>query len=165
MPIIELDRVTFRHAGATEPALRDVSLAIEGGELVAILGRNGAGKSTLALMLDGIVPNLVTGELTGSIRVAGLDPSRTPVPEMAGVVGVVFDTPEFQVSQATVAEEVAFGLENLGVPREEMRGGSRRCSPRSGSPASRTASRSTSRAASSSGSRSPRCWSCDRGSS
>ena len=120
MPIIELDRVTVRHGDATEPALRDVSLSIEEGELVAILGRNGAGKSTLALTLDGIVPNLVAGELTGSIRVAGLDPSRTPVPEMAGVVGIVFDTPEFQMSQATAAEEVAFGLENLGVPREEM---------------------------------------------
>jgi energy-coupling factor transporter ATP-binding protein EcfA2 len=121
VPIIELDRVTFRHAEAAEPALRDVSLAIEDGELVAILGRNGAGKSTLALTLDGIVPSLVTGELAGRVRVAGLEPSRTPVPEMAGVVGVVFDTPEFQMSQATVAEEVAFGLENLGVPREQMR--------------------------------------------
>jgi len=121
MPIIELDGVSFRHAGAETDALRDVRLTIEDGEYVAILGRNGAGKTTLGQCLNGIVPNLVTGELRGRVAVAGRDPARTPVRDMAGLVGMVFDNPEFQMSQLTVAEEVALGLENLGVPVDEMR--------------------------------------------
>jgi energy-coupling factor transport system ATP-binding protein len=120
MPIIELDRVSFRHDGSETDALRDVRLTIEEGEYVAILGRNGAGKTTLGQCLNGIVPNLVTGELRGRVSVAGHDPARTPVRAMAGLVGMVFDNPEFQMSQLTVAEEVAFGLENLGVPMDEM---------------------------------------------
>ena len=121
MPIIELDGVGFRHAGAESDALRDVRLAIDEGECVAILGPNGAGKTTLALTLNGSVPQLVAGDLRGTVAVGGLDATTTPVRELATSVGMVFDNPEFQMSQLTVAEEVALGLENLGVPWEDMR--------------------------------------------
>lgn len=119
-PIITLDHVTFSYSGATEPALRELSLSIEEGEYVGIVGRNGAGKTTLALTLNGIVPNMLVGEFHGRVVVDGRDPTVTPVREMARHVGVVFDNPEFQISQMTVAEEVALGLENLGVAYDEM---------------------------------------------
>jgi energy-coupling factor transport system ATP-binding protein len=121
-PIIELEGVSFRYAEADDDALRGVSLAIAEGEHVAILGRNGAGKTTLAHCLAGIIPGLVAGDLRGAVRIAGVASTSMPVRDRATTVGIVFDTPEFQMSQMTVAEEVAFGLENLGVPYEEMGG-------------------------------------------
>jgi energy-coupling factor transporter ATPase len=120
-PIIEFEHVTFQYAAAESSALTDVSLTIHEGDYVALMGLNGAGKTTLELCINGIIPNMVMGDLEGEIRVAGLDPTETPVREMAKSVGMVFDNPEFQMSQMTVAEEVALGLENLGVPYEEMK--------------------------------------------
>jgi energy-coupling factor transporter ATP-binding protein EcfA2 len=112
----------FTHAHAPAPALRDVSLEVAPGELVGIVGRNGSGKSTLCLALNGVVPLLLPGERVGSVVVGGIDPATTTVREMARVVAMVFDDPDAQVSQITVADEVAFGLENLGVPWGEMDG-------------------------------------------
>jgi energy-coupling factor transport system ATP-binding protein len=119
-PIIEFDRVTFAYAETEEPALRGVSLTIYEGEYVALMGRNGAGKTTLELCINGIVPNMIIGDLEGQITVAGVSPIDTPVREMAKTIGMVFDNPEFQMSQMTAAEEIALGLENLGIPYKEM---------------------------------------------
>ena len=117
---VSIDRLTFTHAQATAPALRDVCVEIAPGELVGIVGANGAGKSTLLLALNGVVPHLVTGTRTGSVLVAGRDPVTTTVRSMAADVAMVFDDPAAQLSQPTVADEVAFGLENLAVPWEAM---------------------------------------------
>ena len=84
------------------------------------MGLNGAGKTTLGLALNGIVPQSSIGHHVGRVTVEGLDAATTPVREMARLVGIVFDNPEFQMSQLTAAEEVALGLENLGVPTDEM---------------------------------------------
>jgi energy-coupling factor transport system ATP-binding protein len=120
-PVIEFDDVSFTYAQADTPAIDHVSLTIFDGEYVALMGRNGAGKTTLELCINGIVPNMVIGELDGRIVVAGVSPIETPVREMAKSVGMVFDNPEFQMSQMTAAEEIALGLENLGVPYDEMK--------------------------------------------
>jgi energy-coupling factor transporter ATP-binding protein EcfA2 len=119
-PVITIDDLSFTYAHADRPALRGIDLEIRRCEYVGIMGLNGAGKTTLGLCLNGVIPHLVIGEMTGRIRVAGQDPSVEPVREMARTVGMVFDDPESQMSQVTAAEEVAFGLENLAVPREEM---------------------------------------------
>lgn len=120
-PVIEFNDVSFTYAQTETPAIDHISLTIYEGEYVALMGRNGAGKTTLELCINGIIPNMVIGELDGSITVGGVSPIDTPVREMAKSVGMVFDNPEFQMSQMTAAEEIALGLENLGVPYVEMK--------------------------------------------
>ena len=117
---VSLRGFSFRHVAADRLALDGVTLEVMRGEFVGVLGATGAGVSTLLTALDGVIPQLVHGEASGSIRVDGLDPLTVPVREMARRVGLVFDDPELAASQATVADEVAFGLENLGVPPGEM---------------------------------------------
>lgn len=120
--MIQLTRVTYTYPHAKAPALRDLTLEIEAGSVVAIVGANGAGKSTLCAALAGFVPQHFRGELQGRIVVDGMDTTTTPLAELATRVGLVFQNPLTQLSGArlTVAAEVAFGLENLGVPRAEM---------------------------------------------
>ncbi|MFN2145626.1 MAG: energy-coupling factor ABC transporter ATP-binding protein [Anaerolineales bacterium] len=120
-PIIEFKNLTFTYAGeGNEPALKNIDLSIYEGEYVALLGLNGAGKTTLQLCINGVVPNMITGEFEGEVLVYGNDTYDTPVREMAKYVGMVFDNPEFQLSQMSVAEEIALGLENLGISYQEM---------------------------------------------
>lgn len=118
--IIVIENLTYQYLGTERPALRNITLRVKRGEYVAILGRTGAGKTTLCLTLNGIVPNMTMGEISGRVLVGDLNTLDHPVREMAKKVGMVFDNPEYQLSQMTVREEVALGLENLGVPREEM---------------------------------------------
>lgn len=117
---VSLRKFSFRHVAADRLALDGVTLEVGRGEFVGVLGATGAGVSTLLTALDGVVPQLVHGEAGGSIRVDGLDPLTVPVREMARRVGLVFDDPELAASQPTVADEVAFGLENLGLARSQM---------------------------------------------
>ena len=119
-PIISISDMGFTYAQGARPALSGINLEIARGEYVAVMGLNGAGKTTLGLCLNGIIPHMLMGEQTGQVRVDGKDPGTVVVREMARTVGIVFDNPEFQMSQITAAEEVALGLENLGVPAEEM---------------------------------------------
>jgi energy-coupling factor transport system ATP-binding protein len=119
-PIIRFDNVSYRYPGTEESALSEISIEVLPGEYVAICGLNGAGKTTLGLCVNGVVPTMLGGTLEGTVTVAGLDVSEYPVREMAKVIGMVFDNPEFQMSQMTAAEEIALGLENAGVPYDDM---------------------------------------------
>jgi len=120
-PIISFDHVTYSYAGTDAPALHDISFDIMPGEYVAVLGLNGAGKTTMGLCVNGVVPTMLGGELSGTVTVGGLTVSEYPVREMSKLVGMVFDNPEFQMSQMSVAEEVALGLENAGIAYEDMK--------------------------------------------
>ena len=122
MSDIKIQNLTVQYLGMdeNEKALDDVSLEIEQGEFVAILGAHGAGKTTLCLSINGIVPNMIAADMYGNIEVAGQVPPKIPVRELATKVGSVFDNPEFQMSQLTVFEEVALGLQNLGVDKETI---------------------------------------------
>ena len=119
-PIISFADLSVTYPDADRPALHGVSLDIRGGDYVGIMGLNGAGKTTLGLCLNGIVPQLLPATMAGRIVVDGRDAAHVPVREMARSLGIVFDDPEFQLSRPTVADEVAFGLESLGIAPEAM---------------------------------------------
>jgi energy-coupling factor transporter ATP-binding protein EcfA2 len=117
---IEIDGLSFKYVGRRQPTLRDLSLRIQAGESVLVLGPSGSGKSTLALCLNGAVPRAISGDLRGSVRVGGLDTRRASMADLARRVGIVFQDPEAQFCMLGVEDEVAFGLENVAVPRSEM---------------------------------------------
>ena len=120
--MIELKNVTYWYPQTEEPVLHDINLTVPTGQFLGIVGANGAGKSTLSYALTGFVPHHFNGRLEGSVLVAGLSVPGTSLGELAGKVGLVFSNPFNQITGArfTVREEIAFGLENLGVPRAEM---------------------------------------------
>jgi len=114
-----LDQLTYAYPGATTPALRDVSLAVDGG-LNVVAGRSGGGKSTLLRVFNGLVPHFHGGRISGRASVAGFDVIATATRLLARDVGFVFQDPELQAVYATVDREVAFGLENAAVPAAEI---------------------------------------------
>ncbi len=119
-PVLVVRDLHVRYPSATAEALDGVTFDIVAGELVGLVGLNGAGKSTLCRCLNGVVPQLMAAEVSGSVTVGGRDALRTTVRQMASVAGVVFDEPDAQLSQGTVGEEVALGLESMAVPYPEM---------------------------------------------
>jgi len=121
MALVELIDVHFRYAGSEEYALRGVSLEAEEGEFVLLVGPSGCGKSTLLRVLNGLIPHFYEGDFRGVARVAGLDVPKTPPHVLARHVGMVFQDPENQLFLSSVEREIAFGLENMGLPRSEIR--------------------------------------------
>jgi len=121
MAVIEVKDLTYTYPGATRPSISDVSLDIDKGEFVLITGPSGCGKTTLCRCFNGLIPHFYQGDMKGEISVAGLKVGEHPTHELARHVGLVFQNPENQLFALSVEKDVAFGLENLGVPRDEMR--------------------------------------------
>ncbi|MCL4459627.1 MAG: ATP-binding cassette domain-containing protein [Chloroflexi bacterium] len=114
--------VTYQGNTTSTLALDDVSFTVRQGEFVGVMGSNGAGKSTLALSTVGIIPHHTDARLTGDILVFGLNTKEASVADIIGRgVGILFQQPDLQLISINVELEVAFPLENRGVPREEIR--------------------------------------------
>jgi energy-coupling factor transport system ATP-binding protein len=114
-PIIELNAITVRYTEEDRPALNNVSLSIEQGEWVALIGHNGSGKSTLAKTINGLIlPQ------EGSVTVGDMLLNEENIWNIRKMVGMVFQNPDNQFVGSTVEDDVAFGLENQGIPRDEM---------------------------------------------
>jgi energy-coupling factor transporter ATP-binding protein EcfA2 len=121
MAVIETKNLTYIYPGATKPSISDVSIKVDKGDFVLITGPSGCGKTTLCRCFNGLIPHFYQGELKGEILVAGKDVRGTQTHEMAKHVGLVFQNPENQLFALSIEKDVAFGLENLGFPRNEMR--------------------------------------------
>ncbi len=119
---LRIEGLGVRYPGRREPAIDGISVSVAAGERVGVAGRTGAGKSTLALAAAAFIPRVVRARLDGTVAIEGQDTSTAGAGALLGRVGIVFATPANQLSASklSVREELAFGLENLGVPRDEM---------------------------------------------
>lgn len=120
-PIIEFKNYTFKYQSQQEPTLRDIDLCVYPGEKVLIVGPSGSGKSTLAHCINGMVPFSFPGESTGTLLVNGKEPAKTGIFGMSKIVGTVLQDTDGQFIGLSVAEDVAFALENDCVPQEQMK--------------------------------------------
>ncbi len=119
--IVQFDRVTFAYQDSPRHVLSDVTLAIPEGELCLVIGPTGAGKSTLLQLVNGLAPHFTGGRLTGTVTVDGRDTSTHPPRDLADLVGFVGQDPAAGFVTGRVDDELAYGMEQLGVPDGVMR--------------------------------------------
>ena len=121
MGLIEAKNLTYTYPGATKQSIQDVSITIEKGDFVILTGPSGCGKTTLCRCFNGLIPHFYSGKLEGDLTVANLKVAESKIHELAKHVGFVFQNPENQLFALSVEKDVSFGLENFGMPRDEMR--------------------------------------------
>jgi len=127
--IIEVKGLHYSYPNATSQALKGIDLTIDKGEFILLTGPSGCGKTTFCRTLNGLIPHFYNGEMEGEVTVTGLNVREHPTYKLAQHVGLIFQNPDNQIFALTVEKDVAFGLENQGVPHlkdratHEMSGG------------------------------------------
>jgi energy-coupling factor transporter ATPase len=119
--IVEIRDLSYSYPGLNKPALLNLNLTIEKGDFIILTGPSGCGKTTLCRCLNGLIPHFYSGDLKGDVIVTGLSVKDNPTSKIAQQVGFVFQNPENQLFALSVEKDVAFGLENLAFPRNEIR--------------------------------------------
>lgn len=120
-PVIEFENFTFQYRAQAKPTLKNINLTIYEGEKVLIVGPSGSGKSTFSNCINGLVPFLHEGTITGSLKIKGKESKNSSIFELSNTVGTVLQDPDGQFIGLTVAEDIAFKLENDCVSQEEMK--------------------------------------------
>jgi energy-coupling factor transporter ATP-binding protein EcfA2 len=118
--LLEISNLTFRYRDRTEKALHDINFSLRRGEMLLLSGCSGCGKTTLVRCINGLIPRSYRGELQGSIALNGRDSAPLNLGQISQIVGTVLQDPERQIVASHVMQEVAFGLENLALPRDEV---------------------------------------------
>lgn len=121
-PIIELRDVSFSYGEGARAALDHVSLSISEGDFVGVIGPSGAGKSTLAAVMSGAIPHHFTGQLYGATLIDGKDTCEVTLTDISRIVGSVLQDIDAQMVASVVEDEILFGLENFGVPHDQIEG-------------------------------------------
>ncbi|MCF6278367.1 MAG: energy-coupling factor ABC transporter ATP-binding protein, partial [Anaerolineales bacterium] len=119
LPLI-VQNLTFSYRDREETAIRDISFSANPGEILLVAGASGCGKTTLIRCINGLIPRSYKGKMTGRVLVHGEDTHMWPLSRTSQQIGTVLQDPERQILGTKVISEVAFGLENLGMPREEI---------------------------------------------
>ena len=120
--MIQIQDFSFTYKSGETPALQEISLTVPDGGFLGIIGPAGAGKTTLARAIAGIIPHHYSGDFYGSVTVNGLDTVDSTIVDLSRLVGMVFQDVESQIISPQVEDELLYGLENFGVPREEIPG-------------------------------------------
>jgi energy-coupling factor transport system ATP-binding protein len=119
LPLV-IEGLTFQYRRRYEPAIREISFSLQPGQLMLIAGSSGCGKTTLMRCINGLIPHTYQGEISGSIHLFGKPLNGLGLAEISQTVGTLLQDPERQILGSYVMNEVAFGLESLGIPREEI---------------------------------------------
>lgn len=121
MGIIEVRGLHYSYPNATSQALKGIDLTIDKGEFILLTGPSGCGKTTFCRTLNGLIPHFYNGDMKGEVTVTGFNVREHPTYKLAQHVGLIFQNPDNQIFALTVEKDVAFGLENQGVPKDKMR--------------------------------------------
>lgn len=119
--MIEIKDVNFNYKGSEYGRLKDISLTVQKGEAVLLYGSSGAGKTSILRLINGLIPHFYKGDLSGSVTVDGKDILTTPLYDLAGIVGTVFQNPRSQFFSIDTDGEIVFGTENIGLPPKEIK--------------------------------------------
>jgi len=121
MCLIEFNNFFYRYKGIEEYALNNINLKLKSNKFILLCGETGSGKTSLIRCMNGLIPQFYPGFYKGSVEVLGKNTVETLISELSRDIGIVFQNPENQLIAMNVEHEIAFGLENLGVPRDEMK--------------------------------------------
>ncbi len=121
MNAIEISGLNWKYSGKDEPALKDINLSIQENTFVGIIGSNESGKTTLVSCIKGLIPENYSGIYKGEVKLFGKSIKECSTVDIARTVGMVFSDPDAQFTSMSVEEEIAFGLENMGLPVSEIK--------------------------------------------
>jgi len=119
--LVRVENLSFRYAEAKNFVVKDFDMRIREGEIAILAGPSGCGKSTLLRTINGLIPHMYSGDYAGGVYVDDLKVAEAPMRELSQTVGILFQNPENQIFMFSVERDIAFGLENLGVPSKEIR--------------------------------------------